>query len=598
LIGTVLDKYEVLQKVGEGGMATVYLGRHATLGRDVAIKVLHPHLSSSQRNRKRFAREARAIEHLRHENILEIFDYSGTDSSDCFIVTEFVEGETLAHLISRVGRLPSEVAAAIGASLAGALAYAHSAGILHRDLKPDNVMIRRDGTVKLMDFGIARFLDESQVTMTGALVGSPAYMSPEQAREGDLDARSDLFSLGTLLYHAITGSLPFPGSNPSLILKNIIEGNRPTVAELSPQMSAALADVIERCMQSDREGRFSRASDVQAALQACLDEVGFSTAPPEWAIARFLSDPDDYRRRLEAWLGPVLLARGKEDLAKGDHLAALRLFNRLLTLDEDNAEVLALIQGLHENEEPRRRSPLALAGLALVVAAVAAVAMGWFLGRPEAIQPEPIAEVPVPATVAVAEDPTPVPLIPVPVPAVPMAAPEAPATRSPPSLLPPKVRERLAATPPPSDPAEVQIRTTQPYVADILEGGARLGDVRQAGWISVPAGEHLFVLRGPGIHDYELRLAVAPGERRKIVVEDLRPRPVEVAIDPAFPATCDVLVNGVAAGSLGALGYEASLPDPQASNIIVLDCGDDGVFRRTFDGMASPYLVFTRSGSP
>ena len=225
MIGNVLDnRYEVLQKVGEGGMATVYRGRHATLDRDVAIKVLHPHLSSSTRNRERFACEARAIEHLRHDSILSIFDYSGMDQSDyCYIITEFVEGETLSEWVGRSVRLPSEIVVVMGLHLASALSYAHAEGILHRDLKPDNVMVRFDGTVKLMDFGIARFLDEVQVTMTGALVGSPAFMSPEQAKEMPLDPRSDLFSLGTVLFYLTTGCLPFSGSNPSLILKNVIE---------------------------------------------------------------------------------------------------------------------------------------------------------------------------------------------------------------------------------------------------------------------------------------------------------------------------------------------------------------------------------------
>ncbi|MBT3217582.1 MAG: serine/threonine protein kinase, partial [Proteobacteria bacterium] len=292
MIGSFLDKYEVLQKVGEGGMATVYLGRHSTLDRSVAIKVLHPHLSSSKRNRKRFAREARAIETLRHDNILEIFDYSGTDAMDCYIITEFVNGETLAELQERVGSLPSEATAIIGLRITQALEYAHSQKVLHRDIKPDNVMVRYDGAIKLMDFGIARFLDGTQVTLTGALVGSPAFMSPEQAAEMDLDHRSDLFALGTLLYQLVTGQLPFQGSNPSLILKNIIEGNRPAVLELAPNMSATLADIIERLMAPDRDERYSQASDVLEALGCCLVEVSIDPDDPLWNVGAFIDDTD------------------------------------------------------------------------------------------------------------------------------------------------------------------------------------------------------------------------------------------------------------------------------------------------------------------
>jgi len=622
LIGTVLDKYEVLQKVGEGGMATVYLGRHTTLGRDVAIKVLHPHLSSSIRNRKRFAREARAIEHLRHDNILEIFDYSGTDCSDCYIITEFVQGATLASLMNRVGRMPSEVVATIGLHLAEALGYAHAAGILHRDLKPDNVMIRADGVVKLMDFGIARFLDESQVTMTGALVGSPAFMSPEQAREGELDARSDLFSLGTLLFHLVTGHLPFAGTNPSLILKNIIEGNRPHVTELAPTMSASLADVIERCMQIDRDERYPAAEQVAEALQACLEEVGFDPKASGWGLADYVRDPGPYQERLEEHLGTVLLEQGKTYLAEGDPLAALRLFNRLLTLDEDNPEVLDLVQGLHDAESPRRRTPLAYLLLAAGLALVAALGMGWFLRAPKAGGTGPVVSVtapapPDPGAVASAEPaPSPKPMpspkpapspsptagtaSPRPVPA-PAPAPR-PETHSPrvthPSALPRPVAERLTATGTADDPAEIQIRATQPYAAEIYENGKRVGSVREVGWIQVDPGEHLFVLQGPGIYDYALPVAVSPGEHRKVIVDDLQPKPVPVAIDPSFPDDCQVSVNDAPRGTLAEVDHTISLADPQTKNIVVLDCGKQGVFRRIYDGVDDTYLFTAKQGTP
>ncbi|HHO53653.1 MAG TPA: serine/threonine protein kinase, partial [Deltaproteobacteria bacterium] len=398
MIGTTLDKYEVLQKVGEGGMATVYRGRHSTLDRDVAIKVLHPHLSSSARNRMRFAREARAVERLRHDNILEIFDYSGDEANDCYIVTEFVEGETLTSLLHRCGRLPSEVVAIIGIHVARALAFAHTKGILHRDLKTDNIMVRVDGTVKLMDFGIARFLDESHVTMTGALVGSPAFMSPEQAVEAELDLRSDLFALGTVLFYLVTGHLPFSGSNPSLILKNVIEGNRPNVSDLTPTMSASLADVIERLMATSPDDRYVTASDVERHLSACLVEARIEPSDPSWRLQAFLDEPEAYEARLEAHLREVLVAEGTRLLEEGDHLAALRLFNRLLSMDEDNVEVLSLVQNLHGDPvQPSRRGAW-IAAAALLVSSVALLGLWMISQRPvEPLEPVEPSELPLPS---------------------------------------------------------------------------------------------------------------------------------------------------------------------------------------------------------
>ena len=185
-------------------------------------------------------------------------------------------------------------------------------------------MMRDDGQIKLMDFGIARFLDESQVTLTGALVGSPAFMSPEQAREDGLDTRSDLFSLGTLLFYLVTGHLPFSGSNASVILKNIIEGNRPHITELAPSMSASLADVVEQLLSVHREDRQNSARQVYEQLLACHARSASITPTPS-DPSRYLDEPAAYS---EDPLVRVAARGGRGLMAAGEQLSALRLFNR------------------------------------------------------------------------------------------------------------------------------------------------------------------------------------------------------------------------------------------------------------------------------
>ena len=594
MIGTTLDKYEVLQKVGEGGMATVYRGRHTTLDRDVAIKVLHPHLSSSPRNRKRFAREARAIEHLRHTNILEIFDYSGTECSDCYIITEFVDGQTLTSLMDQVGRMPSEVVVQIGIQLCEALSYAHTSGILHRDLKPDNVMIRSDGRVKLMDFGIARFLDESQVTMTGALVGSPAFMSPEQAREEDLDTRSDLFSLGTLLFYLVTGHFPFSGSNPSLILKNIIEGNRPEPVELAPTMSATLSDVIERLLAPAREDRFATAHDALTALAAANHEVGISVGDEAWSVAQYMKDPEAYTEALEGMLAHVLVERGKAMMEAGDHLSALRLYNRVLSIDDENTEVLAVVQGLHQqNVTTIRRSSGVALGLGLLVVLVIAGAIAWVSMRPVvAVEPETPPEVatpspvvpspvaPIPAEVEV--EPSPVePAVdvePEPVPtSVPRPAPPSPQ----PVIVPPD--ETPDPEPEPEAPGFVTINSGQ-FSADVYEEDVKLGFTRQAEPFELSPGVHLLTLRSSATLERQLEVVVASGETRTVAVE-LMPKPGSVFIPSSFDDDCRVTRNHEALGTVGSLDRTVSVPRPDRRTIVVLDCGESGVFSHTFETM-------------
>ena len=436
MIGTVIEKYEVLEKIGEGGMATVYRGRHTTLDRTVAIKLMHPHLSSSEKNRERFAREARAIETLVHDNILRIFDYSGADSERCFIVTEFIEGPTLRALLDDVGAMMPEPAALVARELCQALEMAHGQGIVHRDIKPENIMLDGQGRVKLMDFGIARIADDSHVTMTGALVGSPAYMSPEQATGEEVDRRSDLFALGTVLYRMVTGTLPFRGGNPSVVLKNIIETTYDDPTERTPSLDPAVASIIARCLLADPADRFGSAADVLLELEAFLRSVGIDPEEPgRWTIANFLEDPEGYDEALQTWLVERLVGRGRGEAASGRTAEALRTFNRVLTLDEDNAEVVSIIEAMRPPlaDEPRGRGLLLWVApllIALIVGGALAAKTGGFGGPGDEVVPRirrvsvlPMPVVPYPdAGSALADEPTPTP---VPEPATEAPTPEA-----------------------------------------------------------------------------------------------------------------------------------------------------------------------------
>lgn len=583
LIGTFLDKYEVLQKVGEGGMATVYRGRHTTLDRDVAIKVLHPHLSSSTRNRKRFAREARAIEHLRHDNILEIFDYSGIDSSDCYIITEFVQGKTLTELTDDSGSLPSEIVAQIGIRLCEALEYAHTAGILHRDLKPENVMVRFDGRVKLMDFGIARFLDESQVTLTGALIGSPAFMSPEQAREDDLDPRSDLFSLGTVLFYLVTGGLPFTGSNPSLILKKVIEGDRPGVSDLCPSMSATLADAIERLLSTDPNGRFNTAQEASRALLESLDEVGIDPEDERWHVTAFLRDPEGYRRDLELYIPGQLLQRGRQFLDEGESLQALRLFNRLLSIDESNEEVLELIQTLHVEpaSEARQAVPLWLPALLLPLVLLGGMAAWWMWQPPgQPAVPQPVEPAPAPSP-----EPSPRPdRPPEPAPSEPTApSPEAPPVQPEPrptALVP----SPTPLAPSPGSPATLRIQSN--LLGEVFHEGRRLGTTR--GPIELQPGSYELEIRGDVVLPRTLRVEVGPGDDVTERIQ-LQARPATVLLADRFSDDCRAILDGADQGTVAQLGRKLQVhnPDRHGHRLEVV-CDDQPPFVHVWNSVVFP----------
>jgi eukaryotic-like serine/threonine-protein kinase len=249
-------------------MALVYKGIHEQLQREVALKELLPESQRDKESLSRFHREALALAAFRHQNIVTLYDLVEKNDS-LFMVMEYVDGPTLQELI-KDGPLPPDVAAVIGARIASALDHAHFRHIIHRDLKPGNVMLTKSGEVKLMDFGIAKDVDLVALTQQGMAVGTPAYMSPEQVTGATLDPRTDIFSLGVLLYEALTGTRPFQGRTAGEIFAKIRDGKYTPLHKAAPHVPAPVANVVKRALEVKPEHRFPDAAAMRRELDLFL----------------------------------------------------------------------------------------------------------------------------------------------------------------------------------------------------------------------------------------------------------------------------------------------------------------------------------------
>ncbi|MEM6956363.1 MAG: serine/threonine-protein kinase, partial [Myxococcota bacterium] len=366
-----LDKYELLEEIGHGGMATVYRARDTRLERDVAIKVLHPHLQKTPEARQRFTREAKSVAKLRHDRIMEIHDYSGEGDGESYIAAELLTGPTLKKFIEDGGGLPAEVAAAFTVQIAEALDAAHQAKIVHRDVKPENVLLHEGRGVKLTDFGIAQMVDSQSMTATGQILGSPGHMAPEQVA-GEVDERSDLFSLGTVLYYLATGKLPFTGRNPHQVIKRIVDGEYPPPLRLAPAMGSDLAAIIDRCLRVDPAERLQTADEVVGALRRFL--LGLDIEDSDALVREYLNDTEATTARLRENAIAVLLTRARQHVSARDRAAALPVLNRILALQDGHVEALALVEKL-ANVDGRRR--IAVAALAALGVLGVATAFAW-----------------------------------------------------------------------------------------------------------------------------------------------------------------------------------------------------------------------------
>jgi serine/threonine-protein kinase len=320
------DRYELRQHAARGGMADVYHGWDRRLSREVAVKVLRPELSADSDYVDRFRDEARTAARLTHPNIVAVFD-TGSDQGDTYMVMEWVDGPTLAQVIRADGPLAVERACRIGADIAAGLQYAHEHDVTNRDVKPSNVLLSQTGHAKVTDFGIAKVPEHSTVeTLPGVVLGTPAYLSPEQLTGQPADARSDVYGLGAVLYEMVTGNKAFMGDTPAEVAGNALHSRPARPSSINPSVPASFEGILSKALARDPDARYQTAGDLRADLLEC--ERGGMPAVVEDATAPMaaqadatramtaaaaaapvaLAEPPKRRRRAEGWLIGVILA--------------------------------------------------------------------------------------------------------------------------------------------------------------------------------------------------------------------------------------------------------------------------------------------------
>jgi serine/threonine-protein kinase len=349
-------------------MASVFRARDTQLGREVAVKVMGMTVATRGQGAERFRREAQAVAALKHPGIVEIHDFvEATAEEPSYIVAELIEGPTLRRMLDeRQARLLPEVAALVALPLAEALATAHARGIVHRDVKPDNVMIEHSGDrcrVVITDFGVAHITGLETMTASGALVGSPAYMSPEQARAHDVGPGADIWALGVLLYEMATGCLPFPGKDPFSVIAGIARGTFRRPAQIAATVGPRFEGMVLRCLQPNPAARYPSAGELATDLRELAGEAGL--LPEQPALRRFLDDPIQFEAELRPRIADAAVAQARLRARRGELARALAEIGRATAYVPRHAGANALLKKLSAGRTILRVAGFVVAGLVL-----------------------------------------------------------------------------------------------------------------------------------------------------------------------------------------------------------------------------------------
>ena len=314
-IGKMLDnRYELLELIGTGGMANVYKAKCHRLNRLVAIKILKSELAENAEFRRRFRDESLAVAQLSHANIVSIYDVSSSQGID-YIVMELIDGITLKQYMERRGHMDWREALHFITQIMRGLSHAHSRGIIHRDIKPQNIMVLRDGSVKVADFGIARITD-SQRTMTQEALGSVHYISPEQARGSNIDARSDLYSAGVVLYEMLTGALPYNGDSPVAVVLQHVQSIPTPPRAINPDIPLGMEQITKKAMAPNPDRRYPSADAMLADLDAFRKnpDIDFGYSDP-WVLERQIDEDEPTQIHPAVQLDPEAIQRKREEQA-------------------------------------------------------------------------------------------------------------------------------------------------------------------------------------------------------------------------------------------------------------------------------------------